>query len=84
MLVIIFSFKLQPGRKNIYGIGLNYYELTLNGGIVRLCPCYDADLFSDVLLRLLLVSEVGSQIYASLAFSFTEGDLKIKLMTLDP
>lgn len=67
-------------QKRIKNIDLDFYEIELGGKFYRICPCCDADFFSDEVLRLLLLSGDGQQISGALAVSL-EGDLKIKFLT---
>lgn len=71
-------FSLSPHFRRIHSVRLAVYTLNLPEGCILICPCRDAELFSDDILRYLLVSEAGEQILAAIAVSFNGGDIRIK------
>ena len=70
--------------KRIWDIPLTLIEIELRGGILRLCPCRDADMFSGAILRYLLLSDDGREVFAAIAIS-CEREIKLKWLspTLD-
>ena len=68
--------------KRIKAIDLPCYEVSYNNALYLICPCADAECFAEDSLRRLLVSEDGRQILAVIAISNTDGEIKIKALTL--
>ena len=58
------------------------YEIKTDDGYISVCPCYDAEMFSDEALRALLLSEDAKQITASVAISVENGKITLKLARL--
>ena len=81
-VAVIFNLNLKGKIKTIKCIEVFCYEIQTEKGNIVIFPCYDAELFSDGALRLLLLSEKAEQIIASVAISERNGDVTIKFVRL--
>ncbi|MBQ7327290.1 MAG: hypothetical protein IJW93_07455 [Clostridia bacterium] len=61
---------------------ISYYNVYVGDKLLRICPCYDAELFSEDVLRLLLLTDDGSQVKWAAAISFSDS-LTVRLVSLN-
>ncbi len=78
----MFFVDVKEKCRRISNIELHYACITLKNGIVALCLCDDADLFSVDVLKQLLLTEDGYRAVMSVALSLRDGELKIRSVSL--
>lgn len=79
-LTAIFYFEAKKKTKILYGIDLDFYEIEQRGRLYRVVCCYDADLFSESVLKSLFLGD-GRAVDRVLAFSLNDGILKLKMLS---
>ena len=69
-------------KKIIKNMEISYYNVYVGKKLLRLCLCYDAELFSEDVLRLLLLTDDGSQVEWAAAISISDF-LTVRLISLN-
>lgn len=69
-------------KKLIKNVEVYYYNIDVGDKLLRLCPCHDAELFSEDVLRLLLLTDDGSQVEWAAAISISDS-LTVRLVSLN-
>lgn len=69
-------------KKLIKNVEVSYYNMDVGDKLLRLCLCYDAELFSEDVLRLLLLTDDGSQVEWVAAISISDS-LTVRLVSLN-
>lgn len=69
-------------KKFIKNMEISYYNIDVGDKLLRICPCYDAELFSEDVLRLLLLTDDGSQVEWAAAISISD-TLTVRLVSLN-
>ena len=69
-------------KKLIKNVEVSYYSIDVGDKLLRLCPCQDAELFSEDVLRLLLLTDDGSQVEWAAAISISD-TLTVRLVSLN-
>ncbi len=73
----------EKRSKNLLGVEISFYEISLGGILHRFLICHDAECFSEAVLRSLLLSDCGEQILSATAISFSEASVRIRSVSLD-
>lgn len=69
-------------KKIIKNVEIFYYNIDVGKKLLRLCPCRDAELFSEDALRLLLLTDDGRQVEWAAAISIAD-TLTVRLVSLN-
>lgn len=69
-------------KKLIKNVEVSYYNIDVGDKLFRLCPCHDAELFSEDVLRLLLLTDDGSQVEWAAAISISDS-LTVRIVSLN-
>lgn len=69
-------------KKLIKNVELSYYNINVGEKLLRICPCHDAELFSEDVLRILLLTDDGSQVEWAAAISISD-TLTVRLVILN-
>ena len=80
----IFYIQTEKRKAKPFGVEICFYETTLDGVSFRLVPCSDADYFSSLVLRGLLLSDGGREIFSVTAISVSDGKIKYRTEFLLP
>lgn len=78
----MFFVDAQEKCRRICNIELHYASIALKEGVVALCVCEDAELFSRNALNQLLLTDDGCKSVLSVALSLDDRGLKMRAVSL--